>query len=90
MHNFFVQILLAMTDGRQTREPDVSDAEGLHLASKPLKDSGVQIYSLGIGSDFDLSELLDIASDDASVVSAKDFDELITTVGKVTKQTCKG
>ena len=85
-----MQILLVLTDGRQTREPDVSDAEDLHKASRPLKENGVQVYSLGIGQDIDIGELLDIASDDESVFSARDFDELQSIVAGITKQTCKG
>ena len=81
---------MVLTDGRQTRAPDVTDAEGLHTASRPLKESGVQVYSLGIGQDIDIGELLDIASDDESVFSAKDFDDLQTIVAGITQQTCKG
>ena len=79
-----------MTDGRQTRGPDAPDAEDLHVASKPLKEQGVQIYSLGIGGDYDIGELLDIASDDSSVFRAGDFSELLSIVASITEQTCKG
>ena len=79
-----------MTDGKQTREPDVSDAEDLHDASKPLKESGVQVYSLGMGQDYDMGELLDIASDDASVFRGGQIDELASAVTRITEQTCKG
>lgn len=76
-----------MTDGRQTKS---DDAEPLHLASRHLKESGVQVYSLGIGQDYDIGELLDIASDDASVFRSSDVDELISIVASITEQTCKG
>ena len=79
-----------MTDGRQTRGADAPDAEDLHVASKPLKELGVQVYSLGIGADYDIGELLDIASDDASVFRAAGFDELLSIVASITEQTCKG
>lgn len=80
-------MLLVLTDGRQTNEDGV---EGLHLASKPLKENGVQVFSLGIGSDFNVGELLDIASDDASVFNARSFNELLSNVATITEQSCKG
>ena len=79
-----------MTDGQQTRGDEAKDAKDLHDASKPLKEQGVQIYSLGIGDDYNIGELLDIASDDASVFRAGDFDELLSIVTSITEQTCKG
>lgn len=77
-----------MTDGIQTR--DVAGAEELHIASKPLKEKGVQIYSLGIGSNYDIGELLDTASDERSVFKAGNFEELLSIVSSITQQTCKG
>lgn len=84
------KIALVMTDGRQTKGLDAPDAEDLHIASRPLKDLGVQVYSLGIGNDYDIGELLDIASDDASVFRSTDVDELVSIVASITEQTCKG
>ena len=79
-----------MTDGRQTKGKDAPDAVDLHIASRPLKDLGVQIFSLGIGKNYDIGELLDIASDDASVFRSSDVDELVSIVASITEQTCKG
>ena len=79
-----------MTDGRQTRGLDAPDATDLHIASRPLKDIGVQVYSLGIGRNYDIGELLDIASDDASVFRSSDVDELVSIVASITESTCKG
>ena len=79
-----------MTDGRQTKGAEAPDAVDLHEASRPLKDSGVQVYSLGIGKNYDIGELLDIASDDASVFRSSDVDELVSIVASITEQTCKG
>ena len=79
-----------MTDGRQTRGIDAPDAKPLHLASHPLKEKGVQLYSLGIGKDYDIGELLDIASDDASVYRSSDVDELNTIVARISEHACKG
>ena len=77
-----------MTDGMQTR--DVEGAEDLHIASKPLKEKGVQVYSLGIGANYDIGELLDTASDERSVFKAGNFEELLSIVSSITQQTCKG
>ena len=77
-----------MTDGIQTR--DVEGVEELHIASKPLKEKGVQIYSLGIGANYDIGELLDTASDERSVFKAGNFEELLSIVSSITQQTCKG
>ena len=79
-----------MTDGRQTRGVDAPDAKPLHLASYPLKRSGVQLYSLGIGKDYDIGELLDIASDDASVYRASDVNQLNDIVASISEHACKG
>ena len=79
-----------MTDGRQTKGKDAPDAIDLHVASRPLKDLGVQIYALGIGKDYDIGELLDIASDDSSVFRSTDVDELVSIVATITERTCKG
>ncbi|XP_047136671.1 collagen alpha-1(II) chain isoform X1 [Hydra vulgaris] len=84
------KIALVLTDGRQTRGSSAPDAVDLHVASRPLKDIGVQIYSLGIGRDYDIGELLDIASDDASVFRSSDVDELVSIVASITETTCKG
>eukprot|EP00111_Clytia_hemisphaerica_P023393 TCONS_00068905-protein len=84
------KIVLVMTDGRQTKGEDAPDAVDLHIASRPLKDLGVQIFSLGIGKNYDIGELLDIASDDASVFRSSDVDELVSIVASITEQTCKG
>jgi len=84
------KIALVMTDGRQTKGEDAPDAKPLHLASRALKESGVQVYSLGIGKNYDIGELLDIASDDASVFRSSDVDELVSIVASISEQTCKG
>lgn len=84
------KIALVMTDGRQTKGEDAPDAKELHLASRSLKESGVQVYSLGIGQNYDIGELLDIASDDASVFRSSDVDQLVSIVAKISEETCKG
>ena len=86
----FVQIALVMTDGRQAKGEDAPDAKELHLASRGLKEAGVQVYSLGIGRDYDIGELLDIASDDQSVFRSSDVDELVSIVAQISEQACKG
>ena len=79
-----------MTDGRQTKGKDAPDAKPLHLASRELKEGGVQVYSLGIGNNYDIGELIDIASDDASVFRSTNMDELVSIVATISEQTCKG
>jgi hypothetical protein len=58
-----------MTDGIQTK--DMGTHIPLATASNGLKKKGVDVYALGVGTDIDVMELLDIASTEDYVFSAR-------------------
>lgn len=80
-----------MTDGVQTVEKNSrkSDIEILTEASKPLKEKGVRIISLGIGKRVNRKSLEAISSG-RDVYSSRTFSELKTLVKKLKKGTCHG
>jgi hypothetical protein len=73
-----------MTDGIQTKDM------GIHIplftASNGLKTKGVEIYALGVGTDIDVMELLDIASTEDYVFSAR---RMLTAFPDYLEQFCK-
>ncbi|XP_020893409.2 collagen alpha-5(VI) chain-like, partial [Exaiptasia diaphana] len=62
------KIAVIITDGVQT-----SGSYDVISASQPLKDRGVEIYACGIGSDVDLFELYQTASNPSNVFSTNTF-----------------
>lgn len=83
------KVALVMTDGVQTVEKNSgkSDIEILTEASKPLKEKGVRIISLGIGKRVNRRSLEAISSG-RDVYSSRTFSELKTLVKKLKKGTC--
>lgn len=78
-------MLVVLTDGRQTQDPD---AVPLDAASKPLKDMGVKIYSVGVGHSIDLQELRQIANDPRDVFTADSFTALLGQSQTVAARAC--
>ena len=54
------QILFVITASAQSSFP--GRYTPLATAAQPLKDSGIQVYALGVGPNFDEQELNDVAS----------------------------
>lgn len=82
------KILILLTDGSQTgRNP-----EDPAVVAKELRDAGVYLIVVGIGSNVKQDELISIAGSDANVFTASSFDELITQdfIQKVSLTTCPG
>lgn len=69
------KIAFVITDGKQTKTGQYTP---LSIASKYLKDKGVQMIAIGVGNrnTVDYTELLDIASQDDYVYLVESFDEL--------------
>ena len=80
------KLALLITDGKQTRE---SDAIGLKEASEPLRQAGVRVLALGIGSDVDRNELRLVTETDDDVVMATDFEDLLLKIGNLTNRVCE-
>jgi hypothetical protein len=85
---FSCQVALVLTDGIQTK--DKGPFTSLHIASSRLQNKDVNVYSLGVGSDIDVTELLDMASGKDFVFSARNFDDLSTRVKEITEAQCQG
>ena len=75
-----------ITDGEQTTKK--GPYTKLDAASKYLKDKGVLVYALGIGSKVKMEELRLIASNDRTVFAAASFDELAIKVKTIVKRIC--
>ncbi|PFX32412.1 Hemicentin-1 [Stylophora pistillata] len=84
-----MEIVLVMTDGKQTVEKDgVLSSDILRDAVQPLKDKGIRVISLGVGKGIGLFDLVTLASTDLDVYTATDFEELETLVTELTKGNC--
>ena len=79
------QIAMVITDGVQTQGADTKD---LREASAPLRDAGVKILAIGIGSSIDKKELRLLVEKDEDVLFAKSFDDLILKLNSLIKKTC--
>ena len=79
------QIAMVITDGAQTQGADTKD---LREASAPLRDAGVKILAIGIGSSTDEKELRQLVEKDEDVLLAKSFDDLILKLNSLIKKTC--
>ncbi|XP_078378153.1 SCO-spondin-like isoform X5 [Oculina patagonica] len=83
------KIALVMTDGKQTLDDERALTTDILLeAVQPLKDKGVRVISLGIGSGTLLLDLLTLASTDNDVYLAADFLELKGLVKDLTASKC--
>ena len=72
-----------ITDGEQ------SDNANLSVASSGLKNKGVTVYAIGVGSNVKESELLNIASSKEHVLTTPSFQEL-DKLNSVLLNMCKG
>ena len=72
-----------ITDGEQTGNADLS------AASSGIKNKGVAVYAIGVGSNVKESELLNIASSKEHVLTTPSFQEL-DKLNSVLLNTCKG
>ena len=79
------QIAMVITDNVQTQESDTKD---LREASAPLRDAGVKILTIGIGSSTDPAELRLMVEKDEDVLLAKSFDHLLLKRNSLIKKTC--
>ena len=79
-----------MTDGRQTTKK--GPYTPLDVASKPLKQKGVNMYSLGVGKRYDLRNLQQMASTPWTkhVFEASNFDQLRQKASEIARTQCSG
>ena len=80
-----MQIALVITDGEQTTTGVFTP---LDEASKDMKDKGVVVCSLGVGSGVSSETLRQIASSDDNVFTSTGFEELINVVKPIVEKSC--
>ena len=76
-----------ITDGQQTTSRAYTP---LDKASQPLKDKGVDVWSIGVGKGADKSELEIIASDPKKVIIVQSFKVLKDILDEVQRAACEG
>lgn len=79
------QIAIVITDGEQTTTGGFTP---LDEQSKGLKDKGVTVYSLGVGSRVDPEQLRQIASSGDNVFTSAGFEELVSVVKPIVEKSC--
>ena len=79
-----------ITDGAQTRNGKKGPYIPLAKASQPLKDKGVDIWSIGVGKRVNRTELETIASDPKKVMIVGSFKELRPLIEELQRKACKG
>ena len=60
----------------------------MDVASKRIKDKGVEVFSLGIGGNVNTDQLRQIASSNDNVFSSAGFDELVEVVKPIVEKSC--
>ena len=76
-------IACVITDGKSK--------DDITVPSQELRDSGVTVFSVGIGKNYDLKELQEMASDPYSQHTFKaEFDALKNIVNTIVDTACKG
>ena len=80
-------VLIVVTDGSTNR-----GSEDLSVASKPLKDFGVNVIAVGVGPEVNRYELLKFASDPPAenIITARNFGELVPSIYSLTEKICRG
>ena len=76
-----------ITDGKQTTTLPYTR---LSVASQGMKNKGVTVYVIGVGSRTDREELEEIASDPSYVYTPSSFRDLQGIAPRITKRFCAG
>lgn len=74
-----------ITDGKQTT---TSQYTKLSEASRGIKNKGVIVYAIGVGSGVDQAELEEIASGLDYVFTSSSFESLQNEASKIRKSVC--
>jgi len=76
-----------ITDGKQTTTQSYTR---LSVASRGIKNKGVTVYAIGVGSGADRAELEEIASGSEYVFTSSSFSDLQDIAPRITKRFCAG
>ena len=80
---------MLLTDGNQTGTDLVPNQTPLFDAVQPLKDLGVKVIAIGIGS-VDINQLVTLVENPEDILSPKSFDELLDLVRTTVEKSCRG
>lgn len=76
-----------ITDGRQTKTGNYTR---LSVASQGIKNKGVIVYAVGVGSGVYKAELEEIASTPDKVFISSTFEDLQKISSELTRRMCEG
>ena len=76
-----------ITDGKQTTTLPYTR---LSEASRGMKNKGVTVYAIGVGSGADRAELEEIASGPSYIFTSSSFSDLQRIAPRITKRLCAG
>ena len=79
------QVAIVITDGEQTTTQAYTP---LDIASKRIKDKGVEVFALGVGSGVNVDQLRQIASSNDNVFTSPGFEELVNVVKPIVEKSC--
>ena len=80
---------MLLTDGNQTGFDLVPDQTPLVDAIQPIKDLGVKVIAIGIGS-VDRKQLGTLVSDANDILQPRNFSELLSFVRTTVSRSCRG
>ncbi|XP_032237299.1 collagen alpha-1(XII) chain [Nematostella vectensis] len=80
------KVAVLMSDGIQTK--DRGPFTPTDIAANPLKMKGVQVYTVGIGADVDVFELMAVASGITSMFSDRYLDDLKAELAYISHTKC--
>lgn len=81
--------MVLLTDGNQTG-PDIAPNQiPLVDAIQPIKNLGVKVLAIGIGS-VDRTQLSTLVDSPEDILTPQSFDELLTLVRKTVEKSCRG
>lgn len=81
--------MVFLTDGNQTGTDKAPDQTPLVDAIKPIKDMGVKVIAIGIGS-VDREQLATLVTDPTDILQPRSFEELLTLVQTTVGKSCRG
>ena len=78
-------VAVVLTEGRQTPDPG---AISLQQAIQPLRQLGVKVLTVGIGSEVERDELKLLVNNDEDLFMASDFEDLLRRAAEIGKKSC--
>lgn len=81
--------MVLLTDGNQTGPDLAPDQTPLVDAVQPIKNLGVKVVAIGIGS-VDRNQLSTLVDTPEDILTPKSFDELLGLVRTTVEKSCRG